>query len=231
MSENASLKAAVASACLSPALFSPFDHVFLDCGSTFAYVAKRIFDAAPAIAPLTIYTTNMEVFAMYLASRVRDLIDFRLVGGRFIPHHNALDGSCFALSKASHPDQAAFDRAFIGVCPLAPDLTVMATVTDVVSVKQHIISKAREIIVLCDQTKFVEPPLGSRSIGRLILDQSKLSFLLSNNNSICVPARIIIGVTPNELPAGVQEFMKSADDFGLLAAGLVRFAEAQEEYK
>src|SRR3989442_564313 len=84
---NAAMKQAAARACLDSGLVRRFDRIFLDCGSTFVYLADEVFSRASSLSPLTLFTTNSEVFQRYLSLQQSELIDFHLIGGRFIPNH------------------------------------------------------------------------------------------------------------------------------------------------
>ncbi len=157
LADQAELKRSAAKACLQNGFVAPFEHIFLDCGSTFVYLAEEILSAASQIQGVAISTTNGEIFQLYLDHKNRNLIDFRMIGGRFIPYHHSFDGSNY-IPGPSVDKSHIFDRAFIGVCPIDDELRVMATVTDVIEIKQRILSRTKEVIIVFDETKLAPPP-------------------------------------------------------------------------
>lgn len=196
LDDNANLKQAVARACLERGLLNRFDSIFIDCGSTFVYLAEAIFEAAEEIGPITILTSNVEILHRYRTAPHADLVDLCLVGGRYIPHHQSFDGSSWNCGPPN-----SIDRAFIGVCPLDARLRIMASVTDVVDVKRQILTCAREAIVLCDESKLTEPPPGSRVVGQLCAQEDGCLLLQPEAAAAKpLPARLIVGVSRNGIP-------------------------------
>ena len=214
LNKHAHLKKAIATSALKENLISSFDHIFIDCGSTFAYLAEEIFTYIEKFFPLTIYTTNIEVFQRYLQNENRDLINFKLIGGTFIPHHQSFDGDNFSISKVKNAP--IIDRAFVGACPLDSKLRLMGTITDVIKIKKQIIENSAEVVILCDESKFMEPEHGSRTVGHLMIENQKLYLALEDESQSKIPARIVVGVDNNAKHSeGYENFIAIASNNGL----------------
>jgi DeoR/GlpR family transcriptional regulator of sugar metabolism len=190
--KNSDLKEAAAKAVIERNIISRYDHIYLDCGSTFVYLAKEIFASYDKLSPLTIYTTNASILSEYMALEHRDLFNFILIGGRYVPHHDAFDGKGFEFETQS---EVIIDKAFIGVCPINLKLIVYGSISDVITIKQKVINKSSEIYFLCDENKFHEPPLGSRIVGKVdcTIDNT-LNFFVDHDKVKSIPTRIIVGM-------------------------------------
>ena len=230
MVRSAQLKKAAAAAVVKAGMIRPFDHIFIDCGSTFAYLAEEIFAAAESLFPLTIYTTNAEVFQRYLNLPNRDLLDLRLIGGRYVPHHQSFDGSGFAMPH----NAPTINRAFIGACPLDSQFRVMGSITDVVAIKRLIIRHASEIVIVCDESKLADALPGSRCVGRLVFGSSgELSLVLGDTSElgvVNVAAKLIIGVThPSPSSGALKDFMERVDAQNLVTSDKVILANSSKD--
>jgi DeoR/GlpR family transcriptional regulator of sugar metabolism len=218
---NSELKQAAAEKCMALGVIRPFEHLFLDCGSTFVYLANEVFSAARRISGLTVSTTNAEIFKAYMEHPNRDFVIFNLLGGQFVPHHHSFDGAHFVASPPSAP---RFDRAFVGVAMVDAQHQLLADVTDTVQIKQKVIASSREIIILCDQTKFDGRGVPSRAVTRLSRAENGLCIDFDGRK---IPTRVVIGVSgTGARPPGLTRFLGFAAPQGDEAQSSVVFAEA-----
>lgn len=219
---NEAGKRAAAKACIQAGLITQHQRVFLDCGSTFVYLAEAILKDAPTLAPLQVTTTNAEILETYLRSSNQGLIRLDLIGGRFIPHHCSFDGSNVVLQNVGKAGESLFDRAFIGVCPIDRELRVLATVTDVVEIKLSVLRASKEAVILCDSSKFREATKGTREVGRLQLtDDGRFVLERVIDNSFALPATVVVGLDGNEMSAQLAEFLARCKARGLSEGALV----------
>jgi len=219
--ENKNLKMAVADKVLEMEIISKFDHIFIDCGSTFTYLSEGIFGDISRYCPLRLYTTNVDILLRYLSCSNRDLIDFRVVGGRFIPEHQSLDGSFFNVPRSD--SNFFINTAFIGACPIDSKLNIWGSITDVVKIKQQLIYKSKQIVLLCDESKFQNAKMGSRKVGQLVFNKSEGLFFQIYESDKLVPAKLIIGINQSiandnlRLMLEAMEQNASARNFIILA--------------
>jgi hypothetical protein len=209
-------------------LVRKYDHIFLDCGTTFVHLADAIFSAVRSLAPIRMYTTNLEVLTEFLKSADQDLIDLRLVGGGVIPHHRSLDGSSFSMPEGTK----LFRTAFIGVSAIDERMRMMASITDAESVKRQMICLAEEVVILCDESKFGQPSAENGLIGSLTLsDDGKLHVSPEGWPGVLVPARIVIGTRKRNAPhpPEAESFLSFARTNGLLANCQVLLAPCAED--
>jgi DeoR/GlpR family transcriptional regulator of sugar metabolism len=217
---NSRAKQILARICVNTGLVSRNNHIFLDCGSTFVYLAEAIFEALENFIPLTITTINADIILRYFHTPTRNMIDFRVIGGRFIPDHHAFDGSWSKSENPSYAERPIFDRTFLGAYFLENDLSIMSSITDVVAIKQQVLLKSKEVVVLCDNSKLFNPQSPSKPVARIKCENpGQLRLKLDEFPSFSVPVRLILVAENNEFP---DWFMTLAQKNELLESGAIQ---------
>jgi DeoR/GlpR family transcriptional regulator of sugar metabolism len=221
-----------------------YPSIFLDGGTTFVEVFKAIvFHIADSpVRHIRLYTTNAEVLRLYLGANearhvnVResaDQIDLNIIGGKFLAHHRALDGSLFDRSVLSDTYDQLFDKAFIGVSAIDEELNLRIAPRDSVKFRKTAIECAQEVIIVCDDSKFNKiKQEGSHEFGHLLHSQGRLEVASEKDRKRPVRASVIVGVSKNyEKRIPFMNFLKTMKDAGLSVSDPTRSGVIRIEWR
>jgi DeoR family glycerol-3-phosphate regulon repressor len=154
---EAKLRIATAAA----ALVAPGDALGLDVGTTALALADRLADTSG----LRIFTNSLRA-ASALAESDHQLY---VLGGQV----RELERSVFGAMACAQLRQFWLDRVFIGVGGLTPEGVYDFAIEDT-EVKRVYIERAREVVLLCDASKF-----GHRSLAR-VCELSEANILVTD---------------------------------------------------
>ena len=124
-------------------LIQPGESVFLDAGSTLAYLASAMDDTRR----ITV-VTNSTIVLQTLENRAN--IDTILLGGRVHAASHSLIGPIAEETVA----QFRFTKAFLGAVGINLEEGLTQSNVDEVPVKKRVAANAKEVIVLADSSKF-----------------------------------------------------------------------------
>jgi DeoR family fructose operon transcriptional repressor len=124
-------------------LIQPGESVFLDAGSTLAYLASAMDDTRR----ITV-VTNSTIVLQTLENKAN--IDTILLGGRVHAASHSLIGPIAEETVA----QFRFTKAFLGAVGINLDEGLTQSNVDEVPVKKRVAANSKEVIVLADSSKF-----------------------------------------------------------------------------
>lgn len=125
-------------------LVKPNETLFISCGTTLHEFAKALQNANP---PLYVATNDLMI-AMDLAQHSQ--IELMVIGGSLRHNHFSLNGF-FAENAIT---QIHADKAFIGVDAIDFNIGFMNFSIEEIQAKKLMLQASKEIIVLCDHSKF-----------------------------------------------------------------------------
>ena len=129
---------------LAYARLSPHSAVFLDASTTVLQLARRL-RVAPV--PLKVFTNCLTVAQVLIET---PQIDVTLIGGRLRPENASMVGRLAESALAT----LRFDRLFMGVTAVAPDLCIYSLDEEEASINQRMLASARQVDLLADASKF-----------------------------------------------------------------------------
>jgi len=126
----------------------PGDKIILDSGTTVLELAKLIKN----IENLTIVTNDLTI-AFEVSNNPQ--IELLIVGGQLRNGYYST-GGYFAESML---DEISVDKSFLSADAIDPDQGIMSFTMHDINVKKQVVAGAKEVILLCDHSKFMSHAL------------------------------------------------------------------------